>query len=113
MLRHLFAEGVANQAVMYELMSGDAYREIHDPIVGASLYESPGKYLEQSPDLQFAGLPPRAVPPTTVCRCFVGVPSFSPSFARPAYGAGGSYDLHSSAMSLFASAKFLLSPRSV
>jgi dipeptidyl aminopeptidase/acylaminoacyl peptidase len=51
-----FAEGVANQVVMYELMSGDANREIHDPIVGASLYDSPETYLEQSPDLQFAGL---------------------------------------------------------
>jgi dipeptidyl aminopeptidase/acylaminoacyl peptidase len=51
-----FAEGVSNSVVMYELMSDDANREIHDPIVGASLYDSPQRYLDESPDLQFAGV---------------------------------------------------------
>jgi dipeptidyl aminopeptidase/acylaminoacyl peptidase len=51
-----FAEGVANSVVMYELMSGDANREIHDPIVGASLYEAPELYLKESADLQMEGI---------------------------------------------------------
>jgi dipeptidyl aminopeptidase/acylaminoacyl peptidase len=51
-----FAEGVANAVVMYELMSDDANREIHDTLLGASLYEDPRTYLAESPDLQFAGL---------------------------------------------------------
>ncbi|MGH8177869.1 MAG: prolyl oligopeptidase family serine peptidase [Steroidobacter sp.] len=51
-----FAEGVANSVVAYELMSEDANREIHDAIVGASLYEAPQRYLDESPDLHFAGL---------------------------------------------------------
>jgi dipeptidyl aminopeptidase/acylaminoacyl peptidase len=51
-----FAEGVANAVVMYELMSDDANREIHDALLGASIYEDPRRYLEESPDLQFAGL---------------------------------------------------------
>jgi dipeptidyl aminopeptidase/acylaminoacyl peptidase len=55
-----FAEGVANSVVMYELMSGQANREIHDAIVGQSLYEAPQRYIEESADLKFAGL-------TTAC----------------------------------------------
>ncbi|HEY0685584.1 MAG TPA: prolyl oligopeptidase family serine peptidase [Steroidobacter sp.] len=51
-----FAEGVANGIVMYEMMSGEANREIHDATVGGSLYDSPQLYLEQSPDLQFSNL---------------------------------------------------------
>jgi dipeptidyl aminopeptidase/acylaminoacyl peptidase len=51
-----FAEGVANSVVAYELMSEDANREIHDPIVGSSLYEAPHRYLDESPDLHFKGL---------------------------------------------------------
>lgn len=51
-----FAEGVANSVVMYELMSGDANREIHDPLMGASLYEAPELYLEQSADLHMEGI---------------------------------------------------------
>jgi dipeptidyl aminopeptidase/acylaminoacyl peptidase len=51
-----FAEGVANSVVMYELMSGDANREIHDPVVGASLYEAPERYLAESPDMHFEGV---------------------------------------------------------
>jgi dipeptidyl aminopeptidase/acylaminoacyl peptidase len=51
-----FAEGVANSVVMYELMSGDANREIHDRIIGASLYDAPQLYLDESPDLEFRGL---------------------------------------------------------
>jgi dipeptidyl aminopeptidase/acylaminoacyl peptidase len=51
-----FAEGVANAVVMYELMSGDANRELHDALLGSSLYENPRRYLDESPDLQFAGL---------------------------------------------------------
>ena len=51
-----FAEGVANSVVMYELMSGQANREIHDAIVGKSLYEAPQRYIEESADLKFAGL---------------------------------------------------------
>jgi dipeptidyl aminopeptidase/acylaminoacyl peptidase len=41
---------------MYELMSEQANREIHDPILGASLYEAPQKYIADSPDLHFAGV---------------------------------------------------------
>ena len=41
---------------MYELMSDDANREIHDALLGASLYDEPRRYLAESPDLQFAGL---------------------------------------------------------
>jgi len=51
-----FAEGVASSVVMYELMSGQANSEIHDAIMGASLYDAPERYLEDSPNLQFAGL---------------------------------------------------------
>jgi dipeptidyl aminopeptidase/acylaminoacyl peptidase len=51
-----FAEGSANSVVMYELMSEQANREIHDPILGASLYEAPQKYIADSPDLHFAGV---------------------------------------------------------
>lgn len=51
-----FAEGVANGVVMYELMNGQANREIHDAIIGGSLYDSPQLYLQQSPDLQFSNL---------------------------------------------------------
>lgn len=51
-----FAEGVANGVVMYELMNGQANREIHDATMGGSLYDSPRLYLEQSPDLQFSNL---------------------------------------------------------
>ena len=51
-----FAEGSANSVVMYELMSEQANREIHDPVVGASLYESPQRYIDDSSDLHFAGV---------------------------------------------------------
>lgn len=51
-----FAEGVASSVVMYEVMSDDANREIHDALIGASLYDSPQLYLDDSPDLQFKGL---------------------------------------------------------
>ena len=51
-----FAEGASNSVVMYELMSGDANRQIHDPIMGASLYESPELYLKESPDLHLDGV---------------------------------------------------------
>lgn len=51
-----FAEGMGNSVVMYELMSGDANRQIHDPIVGASLYEAPELYLAESADLQMEGV---------------------------------------------------------
>lgn len=51
-----FAEGLANSVVMYELMSGDANRQIHDPTMGASLYEAPELYLEQSADLHMEGI---------------------------------------------------------
>lgn len=51
-----FAEGVSNSVVMYELMSGDANREIHDPVVGASLYEAPELYLRESAGLQMEGI---------------------------------------------------------
>jgi hypothetical protein len=37
-------------------MSGQANREIHDAIMGASLYDAPARYIEDSPDLKFAGL---------------------------------------------------------
>jgi dipeptidyl aminopeptidase/acylaminoacyl peptidase len=51
-----FAEGVSNQVVMYELMSGDANRYIHDPTIGVSLYQSPETYIEGSADLQLKGV---------------------------------------------------------
>jgi dipeptidyl aminopeptidase/acylaminoacyl peptidase len=51
-----FAEGVANGVVMYELMSDQANREIHDTTLGGSLYDSPQLYLEQSADLKFSNL---------------------------------------------------------
>lgn len=51
-----FAEGVASSVVMYELMSGQANREIHDAILGASLYDAPERYIADSPDLKFAGI---------------------------------------------------------
>lgn len=52
-----FAEGSANSVVMYELMSEQANLEIHDRILGVSLYESPQRYIDDSPDLHFAGVP--------------------------------------------------------
>jgi dipeptidyl aminopeptidase/acylaminoacyl peptidase len=51
-----FAEGVANAIVMYEMMSEDANRQIHDATLGASLYQEPQRYLAESPDLQFDGV---------------------------------------------------------
>jgi dipeptidyl aminopeptidase/acylaminoacyl peptidase len=51
-----FAEGVGNAVVMYELMSGEANREIHDTTLGGSLYDAPQLYLEQSADLKFSNL---------------------------------------------------------
>jgi hypothetical protein len=51
-----FAEGVANAVVMYELMSGQANREIHDTTLGGSLYDSPQLYLEHSADLKISNL---------------------------------------------------------
>ena len=51
-----FAEGSANSVVMYELMSEQANREIHDPILGVSLYDSPQRYIDDSPDLHLAGV---------------------------------------------------------
>ena len=51
-----FAEGVANSVVMYEVMSEDANREIHDRVMGASLYEDPQRYLRDSPGLQLSGI---------------------------------------------------------
>lgn len=52
-----FAEGSANSVVMYELMSEQANREIHDPLMGVSLYEAPQRYIDDSPDLHFSGVP--------------------------------------------------------
>lgn len=53
-----FAEGITNKVVMYELMSGDLNRQVHDPISGGgqSLYDSPQRYIEGSPDLYFKDL---------------------------------------------------------
>lgn len=51
-----FAEGVANGVVMYELMSDEANREIHDALFGASLYDDPARYVAESADLRFTGL---------------------------------------------------------
>ncbi len=51
-----FAEGVSNSVVMYELMSGEANREIHDRVVGASLYDDPQRYIAESPGLQLRGV---------------------------------------------------------
>jgi dipeptidyl aminopeptidase/acylaminoacyl peptidase len=51
-----FAEGLSNNVVMYELMSENANREIHDPIVGVSLYDAPERYIAESPGLHFAGV---------------------------------------------------------
>lgn len=48
-----FAEGVGDSLLMYELMSGQANREIHDPMFGASLYDDSGPYLADSADLEF------------------------------------------------------------
>lgn len=51
-----FAEGSANSVVMYELMSEQLNREVHDPLMGASLYETPQRYIDDSPDLHFSGV---------------------------------------------------------
>jgi dipeptidyl aminopeptidase/acylaminoacyl peptidase len=51
-----FAEGTANAVVMYETMSGDLNRHVHDATFGVSLYDSPERYIETSPDLYFKGL---------------------------------------------------------
>ncbi len=51
-----FAEGVSNSVVMYELMSGEANREIHDRVIGASLYDEPQRYLAESPGLRLRGV---------------------------------------------------------
>lgn len=51
-----FAEGNANAVVMYETMSGDLNRQVHDATFGVSLYDSPERYIEASPDLYFKGL---------------------------------------------------------
>jgi dipeptidyl aminopeptidase/acylaminoacyl peptidase len=51
-----FAENISNQTVAFELMDLRANREIHEPVLGTSLYESPRRFDELSPDLQFRGM---------------------------------------------------------
>jgi dipeptidyl aminopeptidase/acylaminoacyl peptidase len=51
-----FAEGTANAVVMYEVMDGQLNREVHDVEEGGSLYDSPQRYLDLSPDLHFKGI---------------------------------------------------------
>ena len=48
-----FAEGTSNQVVNYELLDGLSDRDVHDVEDGASLYASPQRYLDLSPDLHF------------------------------------------------------------
>jgi dipeptidyl aminopeptidase/acylaminoacyl peptidase len=51
-----FAEGSPNYVTVYELMPGELNREVHDVENGGSLYDSPERYVELSPDLHFAGV---------------------------------------------------------
>jgi dipeptidyl aminopeptidase/acylaminoacyl peptidase len=48
-----FAEGIANMMVNYDLMPGRLDREILDPELGGSIYDSPERYLRMSPELHF------------------------------------------------------------
>lgn len=48
-----FAEGGSNQVANYLMMSSELNRYTHDAIMGASLFDDPGRYLEKSPDLHF------------------------------------------------------------
>jgi dipeptidyl aminopeptidase/acylaminoacyl peptidase len=51
-----FAEGTSNYLLSYELMPAQLNREVHDVINGASLYDTPARYIELSPDLHFDNL---------------------------------------------------------
>lgn len=51
-----FSEGTANKIVNYTSMPGELNRKVHDVINGSSLYDSPERYVELSPDLHFKGL---------------------------------------------------------
>jgi dipeptidyl aminopeptidase/acylaminoacyl peptidase len=51
-----FAEGTSNYLLSYELMPSQLNREVHDVINGASLYDTPARYIELSPDLHFENL---------------------------------------------------------
>lgn len=50
-----FAEGMTNKVINYQLMSGDLNREVHDAIMGGSLYDSPQTYIDGSADFFFKG----------------------------------------------------------
>jgi dipeptidyl aminopeptidase/acylaminoacyl peptidase len=51
-----FAEGTANMGANYELLDGLANRELRDVEFGASLYDAPQRYIDLSPDLNFANV---------------------------------------------------------
>ena len=51
-----FAEGDGDEVVVYEEMPGQLNREVHDEVNGGSLYDSPQRYLDLSPNLHFAGV---------------------------------------------------------
>jgi dipeptidyl aminopeptidase/acylaminoacyl peptidase len=51
-----FAEAWANSILMYEVMSEDLNREVHDTVFGGSLYEAPENYLAASPGMRFGHL---------------------------------------------------------
>jgi dipeptidyl aminopeptidase/acylaminoacyl peptidase len=51
-----FADGVQNVVVAYELVNRGNNEEFNDMVLGASLYETPSRYIDLSPDLHFAGL---------------------------------------------------------
>jgi dipeptidyl aminopeptidase/acylaminoacyl peptidase len=46
-----FAAGWSNYLTLYDLMDDNLNREFNDPLIGASPYESPQRYLELSPEL--------------------------------------------------------------
>ncbi|WP_129791707.1 prolyl oligopeptidase family serine peptidase [Sphingosinicella sp. CPCC 101087] len=81
-----FAEGVANSVVMYELMSGNANREIHDVVIGSSLYDDPGRYLAESPDLHLRGVTTAALfegGAYTAALYMLGFPKAAERFGMP------------------------------
>lgn len=51
-----FAEGMPDMVVTYQLMGGYLNREVHDPIIGASLYDDPQRYVDISAALHMKGV---------------------------------------------------------
>lgn len=53
-----FSEGWSNHVTLYETLTGELNREVHERGIGEpSLYDRPERYLDLSPDLHFEAMP--------------------------------------------------------